>query len=114
MVSKYWQVARVAGKVPNLKKSQAEASRDSAMRGAPLHVYYIQFGQYPHPIVSSRPPWAAGEYEISRSTAVQYYLHKPPDFRHTDKYLRLTGMVMYFRPSGHTHYILRLTIPPMS
>ncbi len=32
------------------------------MRGAPLHMYYIQFGQYPHPIGSSRPPWAAGEY----------------------------------------------------
>ena len=43
------------------KKSQGEASRDSAMRGAPLHVYYIQFGQYTHPMDSGRPPWAAGE-----------------------------------------------------
>ncbi len=43
------------------KKSQAEASRDSAMRGAPLHVYYIQFGQYTHPMGSGWPPWAAGE-----------------------------------------------------
>ncbi len=35
----------VAGKVP----------------GAPLHVYYIQFGQYADPMGSDRPPWAAGE-----------------------------------------------------
>ena len=34
---------------------------DDRMRGAPLHVYYIQFGQYTHPMGSSRPPWAAGE-----------------------------------------------------
>ena len=62
--SHYWQFAIVAGKVPNKKKSHAEASRDSAMRGAPLHVYYILFGQYTHPIGSVRPPWAAGEYQI--------------------------------------------------
>ncbi len=30
-------------------------------RGVPLHVYYIQFGQYTHPMGSARPPWAAGE-----------------------------------------------------
>ncbi len=60
-----------AGRLPSLLarcqiwiNSQAEASRDSAMRGAPLHVYYIQLGQYTHPMGSSRPPWAAGEYVI--------------------------------------------------
>ncbi len=25
------------------------------MRGVPLHVYYIQFGQYTHPMGSGRP-----------------------------------------------------------
>ena len=43
--SQYWQVARVAGKVPNVEKSWAEASRNSAMRGVHLHIYYIDFGQ---------------------------------------------------------------------
>ena len=32
------------------------------MRGVPLHVYYIYFWQYVHPIGSDRPPWAAGEF----------------------------------------------------
>ncbi len=45
-----------------LKKSQSEASRDSAMRGVPLHVYYIHLSQYAHPMGSGRPQWAAGEY----------------------------------------------------
>ena len=31
------------------------------MRGVRLHIYYIQFGQYTHPMGSGRPPWAAGE-----------------------------------------------------
>ncbi len=31
------------------------------MRGAPLYVYYIQFGQYTHPMGSGRPPWASYE-----------------------------------------------------
>ena len=43
------------------KRSQAEISRDSAMRGVPLHVYYIHFSQYTHPMGSDRPPLAAGE-----------------------------------------------------
>ena len=42
-------------------------SRGSAMRGAPLHVYYIQFSQYTHPMGSGRPPWAAGEYVMVQS-----------------------------------------------
>ena len=44
-VSQYWQVASVAGRLPNMKKFQSEASRDSAMPGVPLHVFYIHFGQ---------------------------------------------------------------------
>ena len=44
-----------------LKKSQTEALRGSAMRGVPLHVYYIHFSQCAHPMGSGRPPWAAGE-----------------------------------------------------
>ncbi len=47
------------------KKPQVEAWRDSAMRGVPLHVYYIHFGQYTHPMGSDRPPLAAGEYVIT-------------------------------------------------
>ncbi len=43
------------------KKSQAEVLRDSAMQGVPLHVYYIHFAQYSHPMGSGRPPLAAGE-----------------------------------------------------
>ncbi len=35
--------------------------RHDFWRGAPLHVYYIQFSQYTHPMGSSRPPRAAGE-----------------------------------------------------
>ncbi len=35
------------------------------MRGVPLHVYYIHFRQYIHPIGSDRPPWAAGEFSIT-------------------------------------------------
>ena len=45
-------------------RSQAEASRDSALRGGPLHVYYIQFRQYAYPMGSGRPPRAAGELYI--------------------------------------------------
>ncbi len=33
-------------------------------RGVGLHVYYIHFGQYIHPIGSDPPLWAAGEYTI--------------------------------------------------
>ncbi len=33
------------------------------MRGVPLHVYYIHFSQYTHPMGSGRPPLAAGEFE---------------------------------------------------
>ncbi len=40
-------------------------SRYSAMRDVPLHVYYIHFGQYTHPMCSHRPPLAAGGYRIS-------------------------------------------------
>ncbi len=32
-----------------------------------LHVYYIQFGQYTHPMGSGRRPWAAGELSIVSS-----------------------------------------------
>ncbi len=49
---------------PATVKSQAEASRDSAMRGVPLYTYYVQFGQYTHLMGSGRPPWAAGELTI--------------------------------------------------
>ena len=59
------------GRLPGLlarcqiwKNSQAEVSRDSAMRGVPLHIYYIQFGQCTHPMGHGRPPWAAGEQII--------------------------------------------------
>ncbi len=38
-----------------------EASRDSAMRGVPLHVYYIHVSQYAHPMGSGRLQWTAGE-----------------------------------------------------
>ena len=31
------------------------------MRGVPLHVYYIQFGQYTNPMDSGQAPWAAGK-----------------------------------------------------
>ncbi len=68
----------------NLKKSQAEASRDSAMRGVPLHVYYILFSQYTYPMGSGRPPWAAGEYSIGGGGGTGNYLkstsenHCPP------------------------------------
>ncbi len=58
-VSQYWQVTNVAGKVPKSPKP-----KHCAMRGVPLHVYYIQFGQYTQPMGSGRPPWAAGEYLI--------------------------------------------------
>ena len=58
MVREYWQGASLAGKVPILDSY-------SAMRGVPLHVYYINFGQYTHPMGSDRPPWAAGEYYIT-------------------------------------------------
>ncbi len=34
---------------------------NSVMRGVPLHIYYIQFSQYTHPVGSGRPPWTAGE-----------------------------------------------------
>ncbi len=47
------------------KKSQTEASRDSAVRGVPFHVYYLHFGQYAHPMGSGRPQWAAGEFPMS-------------------------------------------------
>ncbi len=30
------------------------------------HLYYIQFGQYTHPMGSVRPPWAAGEFLMVR------------------------------------------------
>ncbi len=38
----------------------------SSMRGVPLHMYYIHFGQYSHPIGSGWPPLAAGKFSISR------------------------------------------------
>ena len=63
-VSQCWQVATVAGKVPNLEKVPG----GSIARCVPLYVYYIQFGQYTHPMGSGRPPWAAGEYINSRMT----------------------------------------------
>ena len=59
-VSHYWQCAIVVGKVPNLKKNPRPKHRAIA----PLHVYYIQFGQYTHSMDSGRPPWAAGEFNI--------------------------------------------------
>ena len=40
------------------KKSQNEASRDSAMRGVPLHVHYIHFDQNTYISVSTLTPWA--------------------------------------------------------
>ncbi len=56
-----WHGAKI-GKSP-----RAEASRGSAMRGVDLHIYYIYFGQYVHPIGSNWPPWAAGEYAITNT-----------------------------------------------
>ena len=44
------------------KKPQAEASRDSAMRGVALHIH---FGQCSHPMGSGQPPLAAGEFYIA-------------------------------------------------
>ncbi len=53
-----WQGAKSS------KSPRAEASRDSAMRGVPVHVYYMHFSQYAHPMGSGRPQLAAGEYLI--------------------------------------------------
>ncbi len=66
-IREYLQGASVAGKVPNLENVLAEASRDSAMRGVPLHVYCIHLSQETHPMGSGRPPWAAGELIIFAS-----------------------------------------------
>ena len=47
---------------PSITTSPAAANGPKdMMRGIALHVYYIPFGQYAHPIGSGRPPWAAGE-----------------------------------------------------
>ncbi len=48
------------------------------MRGVRLHVYYIHFSQYIHPIGSNQPLWAAGEllilYEKRQSFSVKQSL----------------------------------------
>ena len=55
------------------------------MRGAPLHVYYIQFGQYTHPMGSGRPPWAAGEFIIlQQNTIKRSPIHKNITFPISD------------------------------
>ncbi len=53
-----WQGAKSS------KSPRAEASRDSAMRGVPLHLYYMHFSQCARPMGSGRPQWAAGEYDV--------------------------------------------------
>ncbi len=53
-----WQGAKSS------KSPRAEASRDSAMRGVPLNVYCMHYGQYAHPMGSGRPQLAAGESNI--------------------------------------------------
>ena len=38
--------------------------------------YYIQFGQYTHPMGSGRSPWAAGEYNIVTCQALPVLVKK--------------------------------------
>ena len=50
---------------PSVRPAAANGRMD--MRGVPLHVYYIQFGQHTHPMGSGRPPWAAGKLFMAKA-----------------------------------------------
>ncbi len=63
------------GNLPKVREQQEASTKakfekkppDEALRGVRLHVYYIHFGQYIHPIGSDRPLWVAGEYFLTLS-----------------------------------------------
>ena len=47
--------------------SAAKTVGPREVRGVPVHLYCIEFGQCTQPMGSGRPPWAAGEYVINKA-----------------------------------------------